>query len=185
VKGLEFLRFVIDYFSMSHGKVPKILVQKSLYFLNTQGIETGYCFAGDVFGPYSASVAYDACDLEMNGEVCIEHAFYIKDARFTNTYSFDTSLVQEKLDFFCSAILKNDFSFKNVNLTGTVLYVMQSLRFPSVQDVCDKVVQWKGDTAHNVQDVVAMYAHLTSLLGEITSSSLKTDTSLVVNFPAT
>lgn len=152
------LRYVIDYFTKKRTQagVEKILVHTSIFFLHTLGIHTGYCFTGDIFGPYSQRISEDGDILEYRtGEVKSIHGFlifsqYMQTPKMRTYFPLSTSLIQKiekNLGFFCEVILKNDFSFTRVYMAGIVLHLLQLPQYVSAKTLLT------GDTVFPITTV--------------------------------
>ncbi|WP_024821494.1 hypothetical protein [Aminobacterium mobile] len=146
--GKLLLKFVIHYFNENGMEAQKILVQKAIYFLNTQDIDTGYCFAGYKYGPFSSAIMEDADTLEMFDEIDIQNSSYRKGERFRDD-DFDSlkdiQSIKKQLDIFRERLLEGDHSFPNVELIGTVLYVMKNKTPCTLENTIRGVEMWKPE----------------------------------------
>lgn len=130
--------------------LDKVFLQKFIYFLNTQGAQTGFRFRPYTYGPFSFELAntiesmafWDAIE-EGKTEIKILDLSGCEPFEKKEKYEKMTALLDEFVD-----VLSADFSFKNLECVGTVLYCAQALSFAGEHVTEDSVVsefkQWKG-----------------------------------------
>lgn len=123
----SFVAAVLKVIHDKNEEPTKVLVQKFIYFLNTQGINT-YCrFEPYTYGPYSFQLASTLGSMNFWDEIK-EEKDKITIMNFS-AYTFDKALVDmlaEKFDIFKNAV--GALNFANLECFGTALYCANVLK---------------------------------------------------------
>ena len=122
-----FVAAVLQVLTESHIQTSKVLLHKFIYFLDTQGIKTGFRFEPYTYGPYSFGLASTLGSMNFWDEIKEDH----EKISIINLgkYPIDDSLkrtLKNKLSLFQSIV--GDFSFSNLERIGTLLYCAQVLK---------------------------------------------------------
>jgi|GEM_PF-1291335 len=156
---------------MKEKKMPlhKIVVQKIFYFLDVQGFRLGFRFRPYTYGPYSFDLTDTLDDMVFWGEIGEKHSSYcLKDGIEKHCDLTDKkeekllSLLEKFID-----IADNDFSFKNMELLGTILYCRESIVFSGKKPTDDLVVkefkEWKGEL-YSEEDIRDGFRNLSKII---------------------
>lgn len=122
-----FVAAVLQVLDESSIQVSKVLLHKFIYFLDTQGVKTGFRFEPYTYGPYSFGLASTLGSMNFWDEIK-EDREKISICNLQQ-YSIDQKLkniVKEKLSIFQKIV--GDFTFSNLECTGTLLYCVQVLK---------------------------------------------------------
>lgn len=138
----KILGCVIGYFSENVGTVPKILVQKAIYFLNFIGIDTGFRFDGQQYGPFSTDIVNIADKMEISRKIKINGATYIAKKDLADN-CLEVDGLSEKLRIYFEELLEKDDSFDTVDRVGTVMFVMKNRESGDVNGIMGDVEKWK------------------------------------------
>lgn len=142
----DILKYVIKYFSKYNKNVPKILVQKAIYFLNFIGIDTGFRFQGYQYGPFSMDIAKIVDEMEISQEIKINGASYVINENFECQEFYD---LKEKLQIFFEKILNKDVSFDNIEFVGIMMFVMANHEYGDIENIIFDVEKWKSNKYSN------------------------------------
>lgn len=122
-----FVATVLEILNENDILISKMLLQKFIYFLETQNINTGFCFEPYTYGPYSFSLASTLGSMNFWDE--IKENYSSITIINLNNYIIDDKLkgsIQQKLFQFRDLV--GTFDFKNLELAGTLLYCAQVLK---------------------------------------------------------
>jgi|GEM_PF-3234256 len=143
---------IIDFFQQREKRTNKILLQKALYFLNYRGMDSGYVFEGYLYGPYCREAAEDASQLSVDGIFSYDGTYFDTGFDFGKREASlkingtDKGKIDRLLNEYWEEILDHDASFKNVELMGTVMYVIKNTAAPLLfSQVWEGVKKWKRD----------------------------------------
>lgn len=148
----DILKYVIKYFSKYNKNVPKILVQKAIYFLNFIGIDTGFRFQGDQYGPFSMDIVNIVDEMEISQEIKINGANYILNENSNCQEFYD---LKEKLQIYYERILNKDISFDNIEFVGIMMFVMKNHEYGNIENIIDDVEKWKPDK-YSTENIIAI-----------------------------
>lgn len=122
-----FVAAVLQVLAESHIQTSKVLLHKFIYFLDTQGINTGFRFEPYTYGPYSFGLASTLGSMDFWEEIKENREkISILDLQ---KYPVDDNLkrtLKDKLSLFRNIV--GDFSFSNLERIGTLLYCAQVLK---------------------------------------------------------
>lgn len=121
-----FVAAVLQVLDEHHIQASKVLLHKFIYFLDTQGVKTGFRFEPYTYGPYSFGLASTLGSMDFWDEIKENREkVSIVDLQ---KYAVDDSLkrtLKDKLSLFQNIV--GDFSFSNLERIGTLLYCAQVL----------------------------------------------------------
>jgi uncharacterized protein YwgA len=128
-------------------ELTKINIQKLVYFLRETNIPVTYKFAPYIYGPYSSELKSDIEDLLMWENITLQGNKY-KVQNIPKDDSSFYSKISEKIESFKTA-LNNDFSFDNMEISGTLIYCYKALKKaqekPNEGNVLKEFKNWKGN----------------------------------------
>lgn len=151
-------------------RLDKIVIHKFMYFLNTQGFNTGFRFEPYTYGPFSFDLA--------NAIGAMDFWDAVKEKRYSveivDIDEFDTmnqegkQRIEEFLRTFQSAV--GDFTFKNLECAGTILYCAETLGMRD-KPINQKTVEeefrgWKGER-YTSAEISDMFSRLEPYLKRI------------------
>lgn len=138
--------------TMENKNVPteKVVIQKIIYFLNTQGVRLGFKFEPYTYGPFSFDLANYLSSLAFWDQIKEHERYYTLTDR-PETPDIDVGMkkkIDALLDAFCK-VAGNNFDFQNMELLGTTLYCAESIIFagedPEKDQVVAEFIEWKKD----------------------------------------
>lgn len=123
----NFVAAVLKVLERKNEEPTKVLIQKFIYFLNTQGINT-YCrFEPYTYGPYSFQLASTLGSMNFWDEIKEEkEKISIINLNSYNCEKSLMDLLSKKFDIFKKAV--GDLSFANLECFGTALYCANVLK---------------------------------------------------------
>lgn len=142
----KFVATVLQVLSERQITASKILIQKFIYFLGIQGINTGFSFCPYTYGPFSFDLASVLGSMNFWNEIKEDYS-EIKIININN-YCIESGMkneVAQKLTLFEDIV--GTFDFKNLELVGTLLYCTQVLKKygdkVDEKSVTDEFKEWK------------------------------------------
>lgn len=153
---------LLSFFKRKGIQADKVLLHKFLYFLQTQGMLTGFRFEPYTYGPYSFDLARTLRSMDFWDE--IEDGKSIVSIKDLSNYSSSPER-QEKLDtlFQQFKTITGELSFRNLECTGTVLYCAEVIRSlgddPTSERVAEEFKAWKGNR-YSDQEITGVYERL-------------------------
>jgi uncharacterized protein YwgA len=142
----QLLKFVVGYLDgIDDVRPSKILVQKTLYYLTYKGIETDYSFEAYTYGPFSMGIMDDADVLHRQNELKVEKYCYKPGDEFEAPI-FDAGeeeKIKSLIDHFLFKVLEGDFSFENIELMGSAIFINQNHKDLTKEVLSESLSQWK------------------------------------------
>lgn len=135
--------------------LDKIVIQKFIYFLKTQGLPIKYKFKPYTYGPFSSGLYRELDDLVFWDNLeCDDNRYKILDMDEYNLDPVGSKRMQEAFSLF-EKIANKDYSFQNMELIGTVLYCSQSIKEAgeavTLENVKKEFKEWKENKYNNWQ----------------------------------
>lgn len=141
---------ILDHLSKDNVPLSKVVLHKFFYYLHTCGVNIGLTFEPWKYGPYSFDLAHSLEELSFWDAVAPS------GNNFTITQNADkNSLSEHEAEHIRKAIRsfkllsKEDYSFGNMELLGTILYCKTSLLAngisPTEDNIIEEFLSWKGD----------------------------------------
>ncbi len=129
--------------------LSKIVIQKVLYFIKTQGLPVDWRFEPFTYGPFSFSLSSELTSMTYAERLEIEGNIYsINDIAGLELDQKTSDAVDRAIDGF-ARIVDGDHSFKTMELFGTVLYCKRALESSlgevRSEDVIADFREWKED----------------------------------------
>lgn len=144
----EIIKYVIRFLNETQKQPSKIAVQKIIFFLKEKGIPLPFEFEAFAYGPFSKSLSFALDELELKEEIKINNnAYSIQQDKPLEVSRADQEQLDDLLNQFAE-IIDHTFTFRNIELLGTVLYCYRTLQefeaAPTQEDVVTDVKSWKG-----------------------------------------
>jgi len=151
--------------ALKENNVPleKIVLHKFFYFLRTQKVCTEFSFEPYTYGPFSFDLASQLRKMAFWDEIDeSKNSIEIKNlSAYDNTPIKDENKINSLLLDFKKII--NDFSFKNLECAGTILYCAEAIKYsvnkPTFSKIRDEFIAWKGNK-YSDTEIEAMYKRL-------------------------
>lgn len=147
--------------------LKKINIQKIVFFLREVGIPVQYKYEPYLFGPYSSELKSDLWDMEICGAISLSDSMYKLETDVKNDIDGTVSeKINTKIKEYMDALNK-DYSFDNMEISGTIIYCAKALDKVGITPNKDNVVQefknWKGSKYQN-QIIEYMYDRIFPVL---------------------
>lgn len=124
----DFVAAVLKVLDSKNESLTKVLIQKFIYFLSTQGINTHFRFEPYTYGPYSFQLASTLGSMNFWDEIKEEKEKVIivnlNEYRFEDAF---LTVLSDKFDVFKKAV--GELTFSNLECFGTTLYCASILRY--------------------------------------------------------
>ena len=144
----EVFKHVLAWLKENNLPTSKIAMQKSLFFLQEKGVCLALDFEPYSYGPFSRQIMKIASEQERCGAIRIQRTEYEVCPEFTDDLRPEE---KRKIDVHLNRLkelLNQNFSFDNLELTGTVLYCIQALKENGLsvdrESVLSEFKTWKG-----------------------------------------
>ena len=161
----ENLKLVLKIMDDKGMPLTKINIQKVVFFLKYSNMPIGYHFEPYLYGPYSFELQTELDDMVLWGEINKNGKNYdISDININdNTLKED---MEEKIEQFIDAVNQN-YSFKKMELAGTVIYCISALESIDLNADKDNVIKefkkWKHEK-YTDEEIGDMYDKLVNLI---------------------
>ena len=160
------LAYAINLLDKNNLPLSKIVIHKFLYFCSFNNIPVCHKFEPYTYGPFSFDLANNIAEMDFWGE--IEESKNNISIINIDQYSIPRSLqhaIEEALDIFVK-IAKNDYSFDNMELIGTIFFCVDALRVSNKAINIDMIIssykEWKGEK-HSIDKVRRYIDHINSV----------------------
>lgn len=158
----EFIAAVLKTLSSYNIPISKVLLQKFIYFLGTQGIKTGFRFEPYTYGPYSFELASTIGSMDFWDEIKI-HSTEIKICNLSHYNNNKTLIkhIKEYFDKFKSIV--GDLTFRNLECIGTTLYCANAIinygNTPTQEAIVSEFKAWKKNR-YSDEEIADAYTKL-------------------------
>lgn len=137
-----------------HPPVKKAL-QKTVFLLETKGIELGFNYILHFYGPYCAELDHETAKLSADGIICFDYGKYGHKMTVSSEYlpKLETNLSEDSLRLVQEVIMrykeKNAFELE---LLTTAIYAYEHTNAKTQEEVTEKVKAIKG-TKYSDQEI--------------------------------
>lgn len=166
-KAKQRLAAVLTILERKDIPLHKAVIHKFLYFLNTQGVWTGFRFEPYTYGPFSFDLAKTLGSMHFWDEIKEGK----REIELVNLERYETEdaelnkTIEKHLDNFTSIVDPCDFA--QIERFGTILYCAETLanqgQNPTLKRVEKEFLEWKK-SGHTEDQIRKMYEKMKAFL---------------------
>jgi hypothetical protein len=172
----NFLVAVYNFFRSRNVELSKILLQKAMYALDFAKEETGFQFEAYYYGPFSRGLGELLAELRGDEKIKIDDnviSFLDESLKGEKISQTVTDKVEKILTPFFENVLEKKTDFQEVELNGTVMFVMDVLELekkdgeiPGIDEVQKHVKKWKW-LKFNENEIKDAYARIQNYMWKL------------------
>lgn len=141
--------YIINEISSITGHPPvKKALQKTVFLLETKGVELGFDYILHFYGPYCAELDHETAKLSADGVVNFDYSKYGHKMTVSSEYlpELETSLSRDSLRLVREVIVRyKEETASDLELLTTAIYAYKHTNAKTQEDVAEKVKTIKGE----------------------------------------